>query len=226
VPPRFDRIRLFPQSAEPTLLNKQLEKPGMPTEEPDVPENGSRDGPTGGTESNRSMTGRRGFFARIVELIAAGVAVLFAIPIVRYLLYPISVTGDSSGWSNLGPSSQFESISEPVSHMLTVRQNDGWLESDAKRPVYITKGSRDGALNGVEVLTAVCPHLGCTVQWSEKTRQFLCPCHGSVFSPDGARIAGPTPRGMDTLPIEIRHGDLMARYEDFQQLLPTKQVLG
>jgi menaquinol-cytochrome c reductase iron-sulfur subunit len=197
----------------------------MNIEEPDIPDTVPRDRDPERFESRAVLTGRRGFFARIAELAAACVAILFAIPIVRYLLYPISLIGAASVWARLGPSSQFTSITEPVSHLITARQNDGWLESQSKKPVYITQGSRPGALDGVEVLTAVCPHLGCTVQWSEKTRQFLCPCHGSVFSPDGARIAGPAPRGMDTLPLKIQNGELMVRYEDFQQLLPTKQVL-
>jgi menaquinol-cytochrome c reductase iron-sulfur subunit len=197
----------------------------MNIEEPDVPEGAPRDENPERFESRPVLTGRRGFFARIAELAGACVAILFAVPIVRYLLYPISVIGAASGWSSLGPSSEFRSIAEPVPKLVTVRQNDGWLESQAKKPVYIAKGSRRGSLDGVEVLTAVCPHLGCTIQWSKRTRQFLCPCHGSVFAPDGAHIAGPAPRGMDTLPLKTQNGELMVRYEDFQQLVPTKQVL-
>jgi menaquinol-cytochrome c reductase iron-sulfur subunit len=197
----------------------------MITEESDLPERGLGDGSPEGLEPRHVLTGRRRFFARVAEFAGACVAILFAIPIVRYILYPISVIGAASGWSSLGPSSDFTSITEPVPVMVTVRQNDGWLESRTKAPVYITKGLRLGSLDGVEVLTAVCPHLGCSIQWSKNTRQFLCPCHGSVFARDGARVAGPAPRGMDTLPLKIQNGELMVHYENFQQLVPSKQVL-
>jgi Rieske Fe-S protein len=44
------------------------------------------------------------------------------------------------------------------------------------------------------VISAVCTHLGCTVQWKPETRRFDCPCHGSHFAADGTVIGGPAPR--------------------------------
>lgn len=39
------------------------------------------------------------------------------------------------------------------------------------------------------VLSSVCTHRGCTL--GVKENSILCPCHGSKFSNDGQRIAGP-----------------------------------
>jgi menaquinol-cytochrome c reductase iron-sulfur subunit len=193
----------------------------MSKEEPDMSGPAHPVGKGEEFESTPVLTGRRAFFARIAELAAACVAVLFAIPFVRYLFYPVSVVGASSGWTKIGSETEFTSLTAPVARWITVSQNDGWLQSQSKKAIYVTKDAQ----GRVEALSAVCPHLGCTVQWRRRRRQFICPCHGSVFAPDGARVAGPSPRSMDSLPMQKQNGDLLVRYEDFQQLLPTKEVL-
>lgn len=46
--------------------------------------------------------------------------------------------------------------------------------------------------NTFRCLSAVCTHLGCTVNRSDQG--YHCPCHGSVFSPDGVVESGPAPK--------------------------------
>jgi len=48
--------------------------------------------------------------------------------------------------------------------------------------------------NTFRCLSAVCTHLGCTVNRTDKG--FHCPCHGSVFSPNGLVESGPAPRAL------------------------------
>jgi Rieske Fe-S protein len=57
-----------------------------------------------------------------------------------------------------------------------------------------------------EALSGVCPHLGCAVGWQGSG--FLCPCHDSRFSADGAKQTGPSQRGLDPLPIAVKDGRL------------------
>ncbi len=56
-----------------------------------------------------------------------------------------------------------------------------------------------------------CPHLGCTVPWSppENPGKFHCPCHSSVFAMTGQKLAGPTPRSMDIMKVEIVDGKVI-----------------
>ncbi len=41
----------------------------------------------------------------------------------------------------------------------------------------------------VIALSSVCPHKQCNVDWKET--EFVCPCHASKFTPEGAVIEGP-----------------------------------
>jgi nitrite reductase/ring-hydroxylating ferredoxin subunit len=62
---------------------------------------------------------------------------------------------------------------------------------------------------GFTVASAVCTHLGCTVNYSNDAKHFVCPCHGSVFSPDGNVTHGPAPRSLDWLEVTLaRDGQL------------------
>lgn len=56
-------------------------------------------------------------------------------------------------------------------------------------------------------LSAVCPHLGCTVR--ETGNGFKCPCHGSEFDPDGILLKGPARRDMNIIPVELNQQGLL-----------------
>ena len=88
--------------------------------------------------------------------------------------------------------------------------------------MYVTKDTQ-GKLC---VLTSVCPHLGCTVPWNKEKKQFICPCHGAVFAPDGSRVSGPSRRGMDALETSVQDGQLQVRFQYFRQLVAVKEVVG
>ena len=43
------------------------------------------------------------------------------------------------------------------------------------------------------VYNATCTHLGCMVKWDDKSKRFLCPCHGGIYDENGHVIEGPPP---------------------------------
>jgi len=55
---------------------------------------------------------------------------------------------------------------------------------------------------GIYAISSVCTHLGCIVQ-QQKDGQFLCPCHGSVFTGDGKVAAGPAPGPLNWIEMSV-----------------------
>jgi Rieske Fe-S protein len=165
---------------------------------------------------------RRSYFGWLAGLCAAGVGAALAVPLVRYVFYPLRAQTTRIQWSDVGSISDFASIAAPVQRSITVDQIDGWRKMVSDKVVYISK-AKSGQL---EVLSPVCPHLGCSVQWRSAKGGFECPCHGAIFAPDGSRVGGPAPRGMDTLETRVENGRLMVRYQYFRQLVPFKEAAG
>ena len=59
------------------------------------------------------------------------------------------------------------------------------------------------------------PHSGCTVPWSAdflfqaRKGWFWDPCHGATYDVEGNLIFGPSPRGLDRFPVEVRDDRLV-----------------
>ena len=60
----------------------------------------------------------------------------------------------------------------------------------------------------IRVLSAVCTHLGCTINKSEQG--FDCPCHGSHFDKTGKACSGPASRSLARLKVSINKQGLIS----------------
>ena len=80
----------------------------------------------------------------------------------------------------------------------------------------------DGELTA---LSTVCPHLGCGIDYVPEKQKFLCACHDSWFALDGAVEEGPSPRGMDSLELQVDEGAklLKIRHQRFKQGVESKE---
>lgn len=173
-------------------------------------------------DAGASAENRRTFLAALFGVGTVLVGGLLSVPLIRFTLFPLLRRTTELKSSPLGAVSEFSSLNEPVMRTIQIEQVDGWRKSVTEKAVYITKDTA-GKLC---VLTSVCPHLGCTVPWNKERNQFVCPCHGGTFNPDGSRVSGPSQRGMDTLETSVEDGQLLVRFKFFRQLVSYKEVVG
>ncbi len=168
---------------------------------------------------------RRKFLKVATCALGGGAGLVIAAPVVRLVLDPASkqtVTsptdpldaGDASRFVLGAPPSRVEIVAPVVQDAWTSARDvvlgAAWVRRTGKGPKEL------------DVRSAICPHLGCAIGYDEGKRNFLCPCHDSRFALDGAAQNGPSPRGMDTLPIEIVDGRLKVTWVLYK-LGQTKQ---
>ena len=169
-----------------------------------------------------AQDGRRSFLGALLAVGGAFVGLLMSAPLLRFTLFPLLRRTTELKQSPVGALTDFSSLTEPVMRTIQIEQMDGWRKMVSEKAVYVTKDAQ----GQLRVLTSVCPHLGCTVPWNKEKSEFVCPCHGAAFAADGARISGPSLRGMDALETSIQDGQLLVRFQYFRQLVSDKQVIG
>lgn len=169
------------------------------------------------TEENNSE--RRSFLGVLAGLIGAGISAVMGVTIGRFAVAPAFSSGaaDAKNWMDLGPLSAIEE-GKLVKKNIIVSQEAGWGQFNSQKAVWIVrKGDQ------VTIFSAVCPHLGCTV--NAKNEAFVCACHDSKWDVAGNAQGGPTPRGLDSLEHKIEGDVLKVRYQEFKQGISQKEVL-
>ncbi|MGA2633360.1 MAG: Rieske (2Fe-2S) protein [Terracidiphilus sp.] len=148
-------------------------------------------GPTSLTnlvEETNDKTTRRFFMAAAG---AAGVAYTAALayPIYRYLASPAEMAMEATAVTEvtlkdaqklpLGSVLMFKFGTAPA--MLIHHEDSRWI-----------------------ALTAVCTHLGCTVQYEPQADRIHCACHGGVYDPyTGANVSGPPPKPLKLFKVAV-----------------------
>ena len=122
----------------------------------------------------------------IAALAVAGLTAV-TYPVIRYYLVPRSDKNSK------------DKTSIPLNEIIAGEAK--FFEYNGSAAVLVKK--RDG---GLVALSAVCPHLGCIVQWEKDRQDFLCPCHAGYFTPDGEVISGPPPKALAQLPFSVANG--------------------
>jgi menaquinol-cytochrome c reductase iron-sulfur subunit len=145
-----------------------------------------------------------------------------AVPSVRFLIAPASGGAGAGRWIKTLP---FDSLreGEPKRVALIADHRDAWTLEKA-----VELGAAWLVRRGDAVLawSVTCPHLGCAIDKSASAPGFYCPCHDSSFDTEGARLSGPSPRGLDTLGTRIDDGFVMVQFQRFRQGIPEKVAAG
>jgi menaquinol-cytochrome c reductase iron-sulfur subunit len=151
---------------------------------------------------------RRQMSLRIALLFNGLVGAFLAIPVVRYLLSPVTRGGNEGydRWVSLGGIDQFPAGQTRLATYRNPIANASDGET-AEIPCWVR--NIDGAK--FQVFAINCAHLGCPVRWFPQSRLFMCPCHGGAYYEDGARASGPPERGLFQYPFQILDGKLQIK---------------
>ena len=155
------------------------------------------------------MNNSRRTFLQILPLGVLG-AVLASIggAALRFLRPRLSVASDN--WLDVGRLSELTGPT-PLSRKIVAEQIAGWAVTTEEHNVFVLPAKNN------QVLSAICPHEGCEVMWEQNSNRFACPCHESFFAADGSKISGPSPRGLDPLPVRVQDGKLQVQYVSKEQ---------
>lgn len=97
---------------------------------------------------------------------------------------------------------------------MEVVHRDGWEKAHSRHGVWVKRG-KDPKVP-IDVLSSICPHLGCPLNWHPNLAEFVCPCHGGTFNADGVHIAGPPPWSMDPLKHRVENDRLLVKWQDYE----------
>jgi menaquinol-cytochrome c reductase iron-sulfur subunit len=162
---------------------------------------------------------RRGFLKLATGVLSAVGGLIVGAPFLSALVGP-AFRRRARHFARVAPVSSLPP-GRPVDVSYADLQEDAYVQERTVRSVWATKHSE----TDVAVFSPICPHLGCRYAWQPQNRRFVCPCHGSVFAPDGRVLAGPAPRPLDTLPGRVEKGELLVEWERFEVGVPEKIVV-
>lgn len=157
-----------------------------------------------------ARTGRRGFTLAIVAGSCA-IGAAAAIPAAAFVAAPVGAPAGGGRWVRTLRLDQLKE-GEPKRVAIVDDRRDAWT---------IERGVELGSVwlvrhgNDVKAFSAVCPHLGCSVN-ALADGAFACPCHTSAFDPQGKKKSGPSPRDLDALSTRIEDGFVAVDFRRFK----------
>ncbi len=153
---------------------------------------------------------RRSFLGYSIAAVGAFVASVLGSATALFSASPL-FSHKRGVWMALGPAAGFQ-VGVPKLVDFPMTRKDGWIEEDTTKSVWVVRTGE----NEFATFNPRCTHLGCIVSWMSDQRVFRSPCHGGIFSIEGAVLAGPPPRPLDRLENRIEGGQLLINYQEFR----------
>jgi Rieske Fe-S protein len=150
---------------------------------------------------------------------AAVSAALVGFPALRAFVSPVLPSPRKDNWVKVADDTALLDVGVPVRVNFVQSSTDAWLESRTLNGVwlYTEDGAKFKAYNGH------CTHLGCSYIYDKDGKNFFCPCHRGQFDvKSGQVLAGPPPRQLDELEVQVRDSAVFVKYRDFRLGIPEQ----
>jgi menaquinol-cytochrome c reductase iron-sulfur subunit len=184
---------------------------------------------------------RRSFLVRLAAIVCGGIVTLFPVAAGWGVLvdpWRRSRRASTSGGESTGATpvricslDALPADGTPQAFPVVADVIDAWTRTANQRVgmVYLYR-NEGGKPPGVVAFTAKCPHLGCMVDFNRTIGEFECPCHKSAFAKDGAKLYGPSLRGLDQLDAEVKTIDgekeVFVAFQKFQTGIAERKPAG
>jgi cytochrome b6-f complex iron-sulfur subunit len=139
------------------------------------------------------MLPRRRFVELLLGSGLVASAVSFLYPVLRYLVPP--------RLPDLGSDAVI------AARVPEIKPNQGKMFRFGSKPGLLIQTS-PGEYHAV---SAVCTHLGCTVQYRSDLRLVWCACHNGIYDINGRNVSGPPPRPLEALEVQVRGDEIFVR---------------
>ena len=174
---------------------------------------------------DKSGSSRRGFLKKATIAIGGIMGAVTAVPIIRYVLHPVGrkIVTTPDAPIDIAAVADIVAGAAPVRLPIVASGvRDAWNTANnvAVGSCWVRKDEK----GAITAFSSVCPHLGCSVAYSEKTSDFQCPCHNSAFAKDGSKKDdGPAKRGLDPLPVTVEDGRVKVTYQRFRNDIAERE---
>lgn len=129
---------------------------------------------------------RRTFLNYLLGTSVGAVLAAILYPITRFLVPP-----------KLPESSQLNVVAAKVADL---KPNSGKVFQFGSEPAIVI----DTPGGEIRAFTAICTHLGCTVQYRPDLQQIWCACHNGHYDLYGKNVSGPPPRPLQRYTVNVR----------------------
>lgn len=162
----------------------------------------------------------------------AMVAAILAIPSLRFLTRSTRGKKERKQYTRVTPLSALVA-GKPNQLAVRAARWDSFIRHPTRKigRVWLYCDDTTTANPTVVCFQAICPHLGCGIDFDSDRDGYICPCHDSHFDKHGERLNRVAPRDMDTLPCRVTEADADGQrwvevlYEEYRTGISNKDAI-